>query len=1067
VPDSVAAKVLLLKTIPDVKTLVCDQQLHLEMLEYPRRTTSFPRMHPEVDNDPANNASFPFNFNPVGMARHLLRSKSTVASMHGADSLHQAGFRGEGIRVAVFDTGIHKEHRSFKNLKERSNWTNEKILDDVLGHGTFVAGVIGSSSATCPGFAPSAEIYTFRVFNSKQISYTSWFLDAFNYALHLQPHIINLSIGGPDFGDQPFVEKVNELSNAGITLISAVGNDGPLWGTVNNPADQWDVIGVGGLATGGGLAPFSSRGMSLWELPAMGRIKPDITTYATGIWGPSTQVGGESCREMSGTSAATPIVTGGLALLLSTLPHQQRAQLIQPGLLKQLTHASATLQRDLSYFEQGAGLLDLQRGSQWLQSFTPHLSAFPPHFIMGGDTSSSASSSPSSRACETFWPWCLQPLYYSMQAFRLNFTLISSLAPRTILSDATWQCTLTGGKKAMTEAPVARMNATDGFATGSLARVHLDFPSLLWPYTGHLALSLQIAPALRDYRGPLYCQVTLQAHAPPQGKYWRQGSSSTLVLPLQLSLIPTPPRQRRLLWDQFHSLSYPLAGFVPADNIGDKGAMDMHGDHLYTNYRGLFHALRDSGYFVEIASESLLCVQAKNYGALLLVDSEDEFSREERDFLKEAVQQHQMGLIVMAGWYHAKVMTSLAYHDDSMQRRWSPIVGASNIPALNRVLLPWGMQFGYRLITGEMEVAGLAHPLLWGHGTEIASAPAGAAALFAEAEDATAHYSEGAPRKHLSDVVLAASIGQVVAIGSSSCVDDDFLSGDSRSSRGKQGSAKAKVNDCFPLVLEAVQVAVGEGRGRGGGRGRGDSYHSLPIWKEMAPLTADWLEAAAGPTEAALPSSAVQADFEGKSRLPPSGWTCDNSLYLSWQQNASQSLLFQAKDALIQGKVSRRGRRKGEGVEGDGSDALTLLAKGFAYSILFSPVLIGCCLCVMFCAFYGWVMWERKQWLKKNPHLAQSHQHDHSGGDDPHHPHHYHHYQQQRQGTSGRQSSAPLVWSNPRRLSRDTSKDKGKEKGREKEGGKSVRKGERKRSRAPASIVDAVSAKASRGSVFE
>jgi membrane-bound transcription factor site-1 protease len=48
-------------------------------------------------------------------------------------------------QVAVFDTGLSKTHPHFKKIKERTNWTNEKTLEDGLGHGTFVAGVIASS----------------------------------------------------------------------------------------------------------------------------------------------------------------------------------------------------------------------------------------------------------------------------------------------------------------------------------------------------------------------------------------------------------------------------------------------------------------------------------------------------------------------------------------------------------------------------------------------------------------------------------------------------------------------------------------------------------------------------------------------------------------------------------------------------------------------------------------------------------------------------------------------------------------------------------------------------------
>jgi subtilisin family serine protease len=107
-----------------------------------------------------------------------------------------------------------------------------------------------------------------QVFTDDQVSYTSWFLDAFNYAIASKLHVINLSIGGPDFLDFPFVEKVWEVTSNGLIMISAIGNDGPLYGTLNNPADQPDVIGVGGIDNNNNIASFSSRGMTTWELPA-------------------------------------------------------------------------------------------------------------------------------------------------------------------------------------------------------------------------------------------------------------------------------------------------------------------------------------------------------------------------------------------------------------------------------------------------------------------------------------------------------------------------------------------------------------------------------------------------------------------------------------------------------------------------------------------------------------------------------------------------------------------------------------------------------------------------------
>ena len=74
-------------------------------------------------------------------------------------------------------------------------------------------------------------------------------------------HVLNLSIGGPDFKDLPFVEKVWELTANNVIMISAIGNDGPLYGTLNNPADQMDVIGVGAINYEDQIARFSSRGI--------------------------------------------------------------------------------------------------------------------------------------------------------------------------------------------------------------------------------------------------------------------------------------------------------------------------------------------------------------------------------------------------------------------------------------------------------------------------------------------------------------------------------------------------------------------------------------------------------------------------------------------------------------------------------------------------------------------------------------------------------------------------------------------------------------------------------------
>tara|TARA_B110000003_G_scaffold58539_1_gene58655 strand:+ start:90 stop:500 length:411 start_codon:yes stop_codon:yes gene_type:complete len=111
------------------------------------------------------------------------------------------------------------------------------------------------------------------------------------------------------------VEKIDEIVANGIIMVSAIGNDGPLYGTLNNPADQLDVIGVGGIDYRDKIASFSSRGMSTHELPhGYGRVKPDIVAYGRDVMG-SKIAGG--CRSLSVSSHSRS------PLLITEMPNYQ------------------------------------------------------------------------------------------------------------------------------------------------------------------------------------------------------------------------------------------------------------------------------------------------------------------------------------------------------------------------------------------------------------------------------------------------------------------------------------------------------------------------------------------------------------------------------------------------------------------------------------------------------------------------------------------------------------------------------------------------------------------------
>ena len=83
-------------------------------------------------------------------------------------------------------SGLNDRHPDFRHVTQRTNWTSDVTIDDKIGHGSFVAGVIAGVNKECPGIAPDSEIFVFRVFTSSHQSYTSWFLDAFNYISHLR-----------------------------------------------------------------------------------------------------------------------------------------------------------------------------------------------------------------------------------------------------------------------------------------------------------------------------------------------------------------------------------------------------------------------------------------------------------------------------------------------------------------------------------------------------------------------------------------------------------------------------------------------------------------------------------------------------------------------------------------------------------------------------------------------------------------------------------------------------------------------------------------------------------------
>ena len=207
-----------------------------------------------------------------------------------------------------------------------------------------------------------------------------------------------------------------------------------------------------------------------------------------------------------------------------------------------------------------------------------------------------------------------------------NLTLINGMAVAGRIASATWI-------------------PADALAAEVL-EVWCEYEDVIWPWSGYFAVVIDVtakgAAVDRVVRGTIRVVVEVD-NDPSTDRTWREGLgptiSQTLELPVAVKIIPTPPRNRRILWDQFHSISYP-SGYLPRDNLKTQSDMlDWLGDHPHTNYREAYESLRQSGYFVDILLSDLTCFDADDYGALLIIDSEEEFFPEEVEKLEHDVRE--------------------------------------------------------------------------------------------------------------------------------------------------------------------------------------------------------------------------------------------------------------------------------------------------------------------------------------------------------------------------------------------------------------------------------------------
>lgn len=290
-----------------------------------------------------------------------------------------SGYTGQGVTIAIVDTGIYPHPDLQGRITGFRDFVkNRETPYDDNGHGTHVAGCAAGDGASSGGLyrgpAPGARLVGVKVLDKAGSGQISNLLAGINWVIEnrerLAIRVMNMSLGAPARSActaDPLCQAVERTWAAGITVLVAAGNEGPGAGSVSSPGINPRVITVGAVDDKGTpdraddqLAQFSSRGPT-----PEGLHKPDILapgTAITSVRAPRSYIDkssrqarvGEHYLTLSGTSMATPLLAGIVALLLEARPE------LTPDGVKARLLATAE-DRGLPADEQGAGLVDADR----------------------------------------------------------------------------------------------------------------------------------------------------------------------------------------------------------------------------------------------------------------------------------------------------------------------------------------------------------------------------------------------------------------------------------------------------------------------------------------------------------------------------------------------------------------------------------------------------------------------------------------------------------------------------------------------------------------------------------
>lgn len=276
------------------------------------------------------------------------------------------GYSGNDIKVAILDTGIKQDHPVLMNkVIDSFNFTESNTTDDLLGHGTHVAGILAGSNSESPfgvteGMAPNVQLYNIKVLNDDGVGSLTNLIRGLEKAAELGVDLINFSGGaGPTDGFATQDKMINSLASLGINSCCATGNSGIR--PVSSPSIASHSIAVGGydLLTNSREKHSNFGGVDLFIKPDTVALSEDIASSCTGKLDGAFDGEKNDFEVLSGTSMACPMITGAIALLT-----EAKGRLLTREELEYLLSMSSTLQTKND--QVGYGLLNVTNAIQLL-----------------------------------------------------------------------------------------------------------------------------------------------------------------------------------------------------------------------------------------------------------------------------------------------------------------------------------------------------------------------------------------------------------------------------------------------------------------------------------------------------------------------------------------------------------------------------------------------------------------------------------------------------------------------------------------------------------------------------